>query len=226
VAGMTDVRIVAVPGTFRPRSDSWLLAQTLVDTLRRRAAGSRVLDVGTGSGALATIAALCGARATAIDRSRRAVLSARLTARANGTALRALRGDLLTPVCDERFDVIVSNPPYVPAADAQLPAHGARRATDAGLDGRALLDRICTDGPNHLQPGGEILLVHSAVCGADATLRALRRAGLEADVVARRRGPLGPLLRERRSLLEERGLLARGAEHEDLLVLRGRAGRA
>jgi release factor glutamine methyltransferase len=60
--------------------------------------------------------------------------------------------------------------------------------------------------------------VHSSVCGPDVTLAQLREGGLEADVVARRRGPLGPLLTARVEMLESRGLL-RGRE-EEMLVIR------
>jgi release factor glutamine methyltransferase len=183
-------------------------------------AGARVLDVCTGSGLMAVTAALCGARATALDVSRRAVLCAALNARLNGVRVRALRGNLLEPVRGERFDAIVSNPPYLPAQDEALPARGAARAWDAGRDGRAILDRLCAQAPGHLAPGGVILLVHSALCGTEATLGALRSAGLAAEVAERHRGTLGPLLRARAPALEARGLLARGQRDEEVVIVR------
>jgi release factor glutamine methyltransferase len=185
--------------------------------------GPRVLDVCTGSGALAVAAALGGAEATAIDVSRRAVLTARLNGRLNGVRVRALRGDLLEPVAGERFDAIVSNPPYLPASDDELPGRGPERAWDAGRDGRALLDRVLAAAPEHLAPGGVLLVVHSALCGVDASLEALRRAGLQASVADRHHGPLGPLLRARAPLLEARGLLAPGQREEDVVVVRAAA---
>ena len=130
----------------------------------------------------------------AVDVSRRSVLTARLNARLNGVRIRAVRGDLFAAVGDERFDLIVSNPPYVPG---DLPARGARRAWDAGPSGRVLLDRICGGAADHLRPGGTILLVHSSVCGEERTLELLRDQGLATDVLVRRRGPLGPLLSAR-----------------------------
>jgi release factor glutamine methyltransferase len=215
------MRIVTLPGVFRPISDSHLLAGCLRAEL---ASGASVADVCTGSGMLAVAAAVHGAgQVTAVDVSRRAVLSARINARLNGVAVRAIRGDLLDAVPGERFDLIVSNPPYVPAADGK-PPRGRARAWDAGPDGRAFLDRICDATPDHLEPGGAVLLVHSSVCGEDATLERLRGGGLDAEVVARRRGPLGPLMSERAPQLEERGLLAPGVREEELLVVRGRTG--
>jgi release factor glutamine methyltransferase len=197
----------------------------LARTLRAEALppGARVLDVCTGSGLLAVTAALCGARATALDVSRRAVVCAALNARLNGVRIRALRGDLLAPVRGERFDAIVSNPPYLPAADDDLPDRGAARAWDAGHDGRAILDRLCEQAPDHLAPGGVILLIHSALCGTDATVDALRRGGLTAEIVERHHGALGPLLRARAPQLEARGLLAPGQRDEEVVIVRGAA---
>jgi release factor glutamine methyltransferase len=149
----------------------------------------------------------------------------RLNALLRGVRVRALRGSLFEPVSGERFDLIVTNPPYVPASTDELPDSGARRAWDAGRDGRAFLDRICAQAPAHLRPGGVLLLIHSDIVDAEATLRAYEAAGLEADVFARHPGPLGRLMSERAALLEARGMLAPGRREEEVLVLRGRAGR-
>jgi release factor glutamine methyltransferase len=214
------MRLVVMPGVFRPRSDSWMLASRLRDEL---APGASVADVCTGSGVLAVSAAMAGAgEVTAVDVSRRAALTARLNARLNGVSVRALRGNLLEPLAGERFDVIVSNPPYVPAADDVLPTSGPERAWDAGRDGRALLDRICDQAPAHLKPGGTLLIVHSSVCGEQRTVEMLAGRGLAAEVASRARGPLGPLLTARATTLEQRGLLAPGAREEVVVVIRAR----
>jgi release factor glutamine methyltransferase len=211
------VRILTLPGVFQPRSDARLLAATMRE--RELARGARVLDLFTGSGALALAAAREGARAvTAVDVSRRAVATCRLNARRNGLSVEARRGDLFAPVAGERFDLILANPPYLPGAGG-LPRAGAARAWEGGGDGRRLLDRLCDAAPAHLAPGGSLLLVQSSLCGERATLDRLAAAGLDAAVLARRPGPLGPLMRARAELLEARGLLARGCREEDLLVI-------
>src|SRR4051794_25850585 len=111
-------RVVAGAGVFQPLSDSWILADEVARSIEARGPEIvRVADVGTGSGAIAAVAAARGAHVTAIDASRRAVLAAWLTARVNGTRVRARRGDLLSAVAGERFDIIASNPPYIPSAD-------------------------------------------------------------------------------------------------------------
>jgi release factor glutamine methyltransferase len=215
------VRLVTLPGVFRPISDTWLLADALDrEPLRPDA---RVLDVCSGSGALAVRAALGGPReVTAVDVSRRAVATIRLNAALNGVRVRARRGDLLGAVPGEAFDAIVSNPPYVPAPTDALPTRGRERAWDGGRDGRALLDRLCAAAPDHLRSGGALLLVHSSLLGIEATLANLRAGGLEADVVAREWGRLGPLMNGRRAHLEAQGLLAPGADEEVVVVVRGR----
>jgi release factor glutamine methyltransferase len=212
------MRLLTPPGVFRPISDSRLLAACLERELRP---GAAVADLCTGSGVLAVTAALRGAAATAVDVSRRAVLAARVNARLNGVSVRALRGDLLAPVAGESFDVIVSNPPYVPAETDATP-RGAARAWDAGPDGRELIDRICAEAPRRLRPGGALLLVHSTICDEGRTLELLREQGLDAEVVERRPGPLGPLMAGRARELERRGLLAPGAREEEIVVVRGR----
>jgi release factor glutamine methyltransferase len=214
------VRIARLPGVFRPRSDTWLLAAVLRRQPRVR--GGAVLDVCTGSGALAITAALVGARSvTAVDVSRRAVWSALLGARLNGVRIEALRGDLLDAVPGRRFDVIVSNPPYLPADDDDLPASGTARHTEAGTTGRVLLDRLIDAAPAHLTPGGVLLVTHSSVNGELATLDRMRAAGLRPEVAERRAGALGPLLAARAPDLEAKGLLAPGERAEELLVVAG-----
>jgi release factor glutamine methyltransferase len=216
------MRIVTLPGVFSPISDTWMLARVLREELDGRR--SSVLDVCTGSGALAVCAAKRGARdVTAVDLSRRAVMTAKINARLNGVRLRAVRSDLFSELGDARFDVIVSNPPYVPSRTDELPTSGPERAWDAGRDGRVILDRLLAEAPAHLRRGGALLVVHSEVCGFDRTAAAMERAGLKVDVALRHRGPLGPLMSERVRHLEEQALLPRGRREEDVMVLRGRA---
>jgi release factor glutamine methyltransferase len=213
------VRLVTLPGVFRPISDTWLLADALEGECLP--AGARVLDLCSGSGVLA-IRAARRAEVTAVDISRRSIATIRLNAALNGVRVRAVRGDLLAAVPGERFDAIVSNPPYVPAPADDVPARGRARAWDAGRDGRALLDRICARAPARLRPGGSLVVVHSSVCDAGRTLQLLAEGGLAAEIVVRSRGPLGPLLSERRTTLQQRGQLAPDVHEEDLVLIRGR----
>jgi release factor glutamine methyltransferase len=185
--------------------------------------GGTALELCTGSGAVAVSLARRGWRTTAVDVSRRAVLAAAVNARLNGTRVRALRGDLLAPVRGEAFDLIVSNPPYIPSEDGPEAARGELRHVDGGPDGRALLDRVLAGAPAHLRPGGTVLVIHSDFNGVEASLHALEEGGLRADVAVRHRGPLGPIVRGRAELMVRHGLLDPGTEEEEVVVVRGRA---
>lgn len=216
------MRLVTLPGVFRPRSDTWMLARELVAAVGGAAARASVLELCTGSGAVALEAAATGAEVTAVDVSRRSVATVRLNARLRGLRVRALRGNLFEPVAGRRFDVIATNPPYVPAPEDTLPSRGAERAWYAGRDGRALIDPICDQAADHLQPGGAILMIHSSLCGVEETVERLARTGLDVDVPVRSRGPLGPLMLARVEQLEASGALAPGEREEELVIVRGR----
>jgi release factor glutamine methyltransferase len=213
------MRIVVFPGVLRPPSDAALLGGVMArDGSGLR--GREALDLCSGSGILGLTAAKLGARATAIDVSRRAVLNARLNARLNRLELEVLRGDLFAPVEGRRFDLIVSNPPYVPAPpDTQT--RGAARAWDAGPDGRVLLDRICDAAATHLRPGGRILLVHSSLSDPAETERRLAAAGLTTRIAAEHEGELGPVGREREAYLRSIGAVE-GDGAERMAVVEGR----
>jgi release factor glutamine methyltransferase len=216
------MKIMTLPGVFAPRSDSWMLAAAIA---LEAPEGRSVLDLCCGSGVIGIAAARAGADpVTAVDISRRAALTARINARRNGVRVRALRGRLFDAVGSERFDFIVSNPPYVPAPDGGIPARGPERAWDAGSDGRVLLDEICARAPRHLRPGGAIMLVHSSLIGVEPTLEALAAGGLEGTVLERHEGPLGPLMSERLALLRERGLIEADQETEEIVLIKGRMG--
>ncbi|MFF8103011.1 HemK2/MTQ2 family protein methyltransferase [Streptomyces sp. NPDC016640] len=212
------MKSLAPPGVYAPQEDTELLAGALSE--EPLPPGADVLDVGTGSGALAVAAARRGARVTAVDVSRRAVCAARLNALRAGVAVRVRRGNLFDPVRGGSFDLVLANPPYIPAPGGHGPPRGAARAWDAGGDGRLVLDRICREAPALLRPGGVLLLVQSALSGPELTLGRLRDSGLKAAVTRRRRIAFGPVLRSREHWLRERGLLPATENLEELVVVR------
>lgn len=208
------------PGVYRAESDT----EVLIDELTNggHAAGRHVLDVGTGTGAVAIAAARAGAASvTAVDLSWRSVTATRLNARHHGVAVRARQGDLFAPVAAQRFDLVVSNPPYVPSATARLSRHRRTRCRDGGPDGRAILDRICAEAGDVLTVDGQILLVQSALSGTQATVDALADAGFLPAVLARVTIPFGPVLHSRAAMLERRGLIEPGQRVEELVVVGG-----
>lgn len=212
--------LLRLPGCYPVQADTWLLADTMHDL--GLAAGASVLDLCTGTGALAVAAVRAGAaKVTAVDLSLRSAANAWLNARRHGVAVRVLRGDLFGPLATgEHFDLVVSNPPYVPSHSGRLSRHTVSRCWDGGLDGRLLLDRICTESFDRLRPGGSLLMVQSTVAGDARSVLGLREAGFDVEVVRREREPFGPVMRARANALRSRGLIVDGQTDEELVVIR------
>jgi release factor glutamine methyltransferase len=209
------------PGVYRAQDDTELLSEVMLRGDHAR--GRDVLDVGTGSGALAVAAFRAGAASvTAVDLSRRSVVTAWVNGRLAGARVRVHRGDLFAPVSGRQFGLVLSNPPYVPAATTALPRYRKARCWDAGPDGRALLDRVCAGVTDVLTPDGTVLVVHSAVCDTATTVDALHGVGLAAREAARVTVPFGPVMSARAALLEARGFVAPGQRSEELVVVEGR----
>jgi release factor glutamine methyltransferase len=129
--------------------------------------GPRIVDVGTGSGAIAVALAskLPGAVVTATDLSPAALAVALENSARNNVAdrIRFLGGDLLDPVRGEIFDIVVSNPPYVPESDRELLAVEVRDfepdlALFADGDGLAVYRRLIPEAAAALRPGGWVVL--------------------------------------------------------------------
>jgi release factor glutamine methyltransferase len=127
----------------------------------------RIVDIGTGSGAIAVALAarLPAAQMTATEISASALAVARENAERNGVAdrIRFLAGDLLAPVAGERFDLIVSNPPYVPEGDrdtlsVEVRDYEPAQALFAGADGLAIYRRLIPAAPAALVSGGFVVL--------------------------------------------------------------------
>ncbi|MFW6094402.1 MAG: peptide chain release factor N(5)-glutamine methyltransferase [Pseudomonadota bacterium] len=175
------------PAVLVPRPETELLVEHALVALEAAVADGAgaptLLDLGTGSGAIAVaIAVEAAARSlpvhlTATDVSAAALEVAAGNARRHGVTVRWLESDWLDAVAG-RFDVIVSNPPYVAAADPHLPdlAFEPRDALVAGGDGLDALRRIIAAAPAHLHPGGHLLVEHGWDQG-DAVRALFRTAG-------------------------------------------------
>ncbi|MEJ7599557.1 MAG: peptide chain release factor N(5)-glutamine methyltransferase [Kofleriaceae bacterium] len=151
-----------------PRPDTETVIEVARTLITDRAAPCRVLDLCTGSGAIAVSLAkeLPAARVIATELSPEAVAIARRNVERNGFSDRVevRAGDLFAPVAGETFDLIVSNPPYIATAViATLAAEvkgEPRLALDGGPDGLGFYDRICAAAPGQLAPGGALVLEH------------------------------------------------------------------
>lgn len=172
------------PDTLVPRPDTELLVERALAFLPRDAV-AEVLDLGTGTGAIALAIASerPGARVTAVDRAPGAIAVAAANARALALTSRvAVReGDWFSALPGERYDLVVSNPPYLAEDDPHLPAlaHEPRGALVSGADGLDAIRHIVATAPRFLRPAGALLLEHGMDQG-QAVRDLLRAAGFGA----------------------------------------------
>jgi release factor glutamine methyltransferase len=150
------------PAVLVPRPESELLVDLALEALREHPA-PRVLDLGTGSGCIAITLALArrDAEVVATDVSAAALAVAQANAQALGANVKWVASDWYAAI-DERFDLIVSNPPYIAAGDphlATLRCEPIDALTDHA-DGLGCLRRIVAGAPAHLRPGGWLLVEH------------------------------------------------------------------
>jgi len=175
------------PDVLTPRPETETLVTAALERCPQPNAALAVLDLGTGSGAVALAIAREWPESviTATDNSQKALILAQENAEALGMTgrIRFLPGDWLQAVMGERFDVLLSNPPYVAERDrSQLPpelAHEPEQALFAGPDGLDALRVLVAEAPGALRPGGLIAL-ELAPQQADWGVAALRGAGFEA----------------------------------------------
>lgn len=156
---------MVTPAVLIPRPDTELLVELAVAHF----AGvprARLLDMGTGSGALAVTLALelDAADVTAIDRSREALWVAMANAARLGASVSFVQSDWFSGLGEERFQLIVANPPYIAAADEHLEQGDLRfeprTALAAGPQGLDDLAEIAARAPEHLEEGGWLFLEH------------------------------------------------------------------
>jgi release factor glutamine methyltransferase len=147
-----------------PRSETEHLVEKVIE-LAAQFERPRIVDIGTGSGAIAVALAdiLPQASITAIDLSSSALAIAGENAKRNGVDIHFLLGDLLAPVAGEKFEIVVSNPPYVPIADratlsVEVREYEPALALFAGDDGLDVYRRLIPAAFDALTPGGFVAL--------------------------------------------------------------------
>ena len=182
--------LAVTPAVLIPRPETETLVELALEWLPR-AGAPRVLDLGTGSGAIAL--ALAGerpdARVLAVDASAAALAVARENrARLGSMNVEFVQSDWYAELGDAKFDLIVSNPPYVATRDPHLTEGDLRfepaAALAAGSDGLSALRAIVAGAPARLAPGGALVVEH----GFDQSERvqALLRAAGFGQIAVRR----------------------------------------
>jgi release factor glutamine methyltransferase len=171
---------------YEPAEDSLLFAENL-----RVKAGEAVLDLGTGSGILAVVAAKKAGHVVAVDLNPHAVRCAKENARLNGIMgkIDFVQDDLFAAFRDGvKFDLVLFNAPYLPSEEGEE-ASWIGRAWAGGVNGRLVVDRFISEVPVYLKPSGRVLLMQSTLTGVEETIKGFEKQGLKAHVVAEQKLP-------------------------------------
>jgi len=157
------------PDVLIPRPETEVLVEEALKRIAPRAfnMAPRVLDLGTGSGAIAVTLA-CERRSatvTATDTSAEALAVARGNAAIHACAIEFVQGSWFEPLANRRFDLIVSNPPYIARNDPHLASGDLRfepalALTDGSRDGLNSIRAIVQGAAEHLEPGGWLVIEH------------------------------------------------------------------
>lgn len=179
---------------YEPAEDTFLLAENLKVEEKEV-----VLDIGTGCGILAVLAAKKAKKVVATDINPHAIKCAKKNAKMNGVEnkIEFRLGDLLQPIRpNETFSLILFNAPYLPSEPYEERSW-IGRAWAGGPNGRKVIDDFINNAPEFLTVDGRILLVQSSLSDIDKTLEMFDEMGLKAKVVAEVKFPF-----ERIALIE------------------------
>lgn len=171
---------------YQPAEDSKLLADAVVEAVDP---DQRALDVGTGSGYVATrLRNETDADAVGVD------LNPEACEQAFEAGVPVVRGDMFSPFCDDAFDVVVCNPPYLPTPPEQEWDDWMERALSGGEDGRAMVDPFLDGVGRVLAAGGAAYLLISTLTGPEEVRAYGRERGLDSEIVSEESHPFEKLL--------------------------------
>ncbi|MGQ9788241.1 MAG: HemK2/MTQ2 family protein methyltransferase [Candidatus Hadarchaeaceae archaeon] len=176
-------KFLVYSGVYEPAEDTFLVADNL-----EVKCGERVLELGTGCGILAILAAKAGAMVLATDVNPVALECARVNAIENGVSgkIDFRCGDLFEPVGEGRFDAIIFNPPYLPVETEERMNEPLELAWDGGKDGRRVIDGFLNELSHHLELGGRAIFVQSSLSDLSKTFQFLEEDNFEVKILSKK----------------------------------------
>lgn len=169
-------------GVYEPEEDSTLLADTLD---KYDINGKQILDMGTGSGLLAIIAAKKGATVVAADIDEQALRTAEKNAMMNNVSVRFVKSDLFANI-NGKFDLIIFNPPYLPTNEQDGYAK-KRLDYDGGKTGCDVIKRFVMECGRYLYKDGRSLMLISSLTGMNDVKKMLEKNGFSFRAIAKKK---------------------------------------
>lgn len=174
------MRIEVFQEVYEPCDDTYLLARNL--EVRE---SDEVLEIGTGSGILAIIAARKAKRVVACDINKKAIECAKHNAKLNNVNIEVIESDLFSNI-KGKFDLIIFNPPYLPSSPLDREDELAK-AWDGGETGREVINKFIKEAKKFLKPKGRVQIVASSRCGIKEVIQKFHEEGFETEIIARER---------------------------------------
>ncbi|MBU4245634.1 MAG: HemK2/MTQ2 family protein methyltransferase [Nanoarchaeota archaeon] len=171
------LKINVFENVYEPAEDTFLLISALQNSDLKN---KTVLEIGTGSGIIALFAARFAKSVLAVDINPKAINCAKENVKINGIKNVEFRESNLFSNINEKFDIIIFNPPYLP--DEQITQD---IALDGGHDGRKVIERFLEDAPKFLNARGKIFLLESSISHYEKTLQHFEKIGFNAIIIAR-----------------------------------------
>lgn len=170
------------PEVYVPSDDTFLLADHL-----NVSENSKILDICTGSGLLAIVAAKKAKSVVAIDINPYAVRCTKLNSKLNHVddKVEVIRADLFSGfTVDAKFDFIICNPPYLPVDEEMKIEDWLERSWNGGSTGRKIIDKILDTVSSHIVEGGKLLMIQSSVSNFEESIKILREKGFDVEIEA------------------------------------------
>lgn len=193
---LADGLILQLPPDAKPPgSDTAFLCES-VEWIE----GASVLVVGCGAGLVPLVAARAGCNVMATDINSSACSSTLRNAQLNelDTQISVLQSDLFQDLEQRSFDMIVSNPPQLPTPPTHERQDWIGFANNGGTTGRDVLNRLVGEAPDHLSPGGKLVVLHLGILDIGTTLDTMKSRGFHPQVTNSLEKAAGALSFERR----------------------------
>ncbi len=179
-----DYQFTVLPQVYEPADDTFLIADNL-----NTPEGATLLDLGTGCGILAILAAEKATHVVATDINPYAVICAQRNVKHNHLAhkIEVRQGNLFYPLHpNETFDQIVFNPPYIPDIPSR-PIGWLDKAWNGGPSGRIWINPFLTQASRYLRKGGILLIIQSSLSGYEETIQKLKRDNYCVRILAKQK---------------------------------------